>query len=487
VTPFAALPRDQPAFPAPTAPEPRHPVVVVGAGPVGLTVALDLARRGVPTVLLDDNTTVSTGSRAICWAKRSLEIFDRLGVAQPMLERGVTWKLGRTYHRDAEVFSVDLQPEAGHKLPAFINLQQWAVEAILIAACAAHPLVELRFGNRVIGLERHDDHAAIGVATETGNYVTEAAYVLACDGARSPLRAMLHLDFEGELFEERFLIADIEMEADFPPERRFWFEPPFHEGQSALLHKQPGNLWRIDLQLGWQADPEVERRPETIIPRIRRVVGDRPFRLDWTSIYTFQCRRLARFVHGPVIFLGDSAHVVSPFGARGGNGGIQDADNLAWKLAAILDGSAARGFSPPTTPSAPRPPTRTSPIPPAPPASCRRPPASSASSATRPCASPPPPPSPAPGSTPAGSPPPAATRSPQRPTTRPCHPPPAPARPPSTCRSATAFCSTASAKASPSSPPAPPRPSSRASPPCACPTRPRPASATSAPPPRRST
>jgi 3-(3-hydroxy-phenyl)propionate hydroxylase len=334
------LPRTFAPFPAPEAPEPRHPVVVVGAGPVGLALALDLASRDVRAVVLDDNTEVSTGSRAICWAKRSLEILDRLGVAEAMVAQGVTWKVGRTFHRDREVFAFDLLPEAGHKMPAFINLQQWAVEAILVDACRRHPLVELRFGNRVIGLERHDDHAVLGVETPTGNYVLEARFVVACDGARSPIRAMLHLDFKGELFEERFLIADIEMEADFPPERRFWFEPPFHEGQSALLHKQPGNIWRIDLQLGWEADPDRERRPETILPRIRRIVGDRPFRLDWSSIYTFQCRRLRSFVHGPVIFAGDSAHVVSPFGARGGNGGIQDADNLAWKLAAILAGDA---------------------------------------------------------------------------------------------------------------------------------------------------
>jgi 3-(3-hydroxy-phenyl)propionate hydroxylase len=326
--------------PAPEAPEPRHPVAIVGAGPVGLTLALDLAARGIPCVLLDDNTEVSTGSRAICWAKRSLEVFDRLGVADAMVREGVTWQVGRTFHRDREVFAFDLLPEAGHKMPAFINLQQSAVEAILVDACRREPSIELRFGNRVVGLEAHDDHAVLGVEAPGGNYVLEARHLVACDGARSPVRGMLKLDFEGELFEERFLIADIEMEADFPPERRFWFAPPFHDGQSALLHKQPGNIWRIDLQLGWGADPAVERRPETIIPRIARVVGGRPFRLDWTSVYTFQCRRLARFVHGPVIFAGDSAHVVSPFGARGGNGGIQDADNLGWKLAAVLAGAA---------------------------------------------------------------------------------------------------------------------------------------------------
>jgi 3-(3-hydroxy-phenyl)propionate hydroxylase len=136
------------------------------------------------------------------------------------------------------------------------------------------------------------------------------------------------------------LIADVEMKADFPSERRFWFRPPFHDGETALLHKQPDDIWRIDLQLGPQAVPEVEKRPENVIPRIAKAVGGRPFELDWVSVYNFRCARLARFVHGRVIFAGDSAHVVSPFGARGGNGGIHDADNLCWKLAMVVQGEA---------------------------------------------------------------------------------------------------------------------------------------------------
>ncbi|NNF79365.1 MAG: FAD-dependent oxidoreductase, partial [Rhizobiales bacterium] len=156
----------------------------------------------------------------------------------------------------------------------------------------------------------------------------------------STVRRSMGLEFAGTLFEERFLITDIVMKADFPSERRFWFEPPFHAGQSALLHKQPDDIYRIDLQLGWDADPEEERKLENVIPRIKRMVGDRPFEIDWVSVYTFQCRRLERFVHDRVLFVGDSAHIVSPFGARGGNGGIQDVDNLGWKLAAVLDASA---------------------------------------------------------------------------------------------------------------------------------------------------
>ncbi|MFV0474870.1 MAG: FAD-dependent oxidoreductase [Pikeienuella sp.] len=321
--------------------EGRRPVVIVGAGPIGLALAIDLALRGVATVLLDDNNKVSIGSRAICWSKRTLEIFDRLGVADRMIEKGVTWKIGRTRHRDREIFNFDLLPEEGHKAPAFINLQQYYVEEYLVERCADFPdLIDLRFLNRVTAIERHEDHAVATVETPDGEYRIEAEWLIACDGAKSPARAMLGLDFAGELFEERFLIADIVIEADFPPERWFWFEPTFHPGQSALLHKQPDNIYRIDLQLGWDADPEVERRPENVIPRIEKVVEGRPFTLDWVSVYTFQCRRLARFTHGPVIFAGDSAHVVSPFGARGGNGGIQDVDNLGWKLAAVIRGEA---------------------------------------------------------------------------------------------------------------------------------------------------
>ena len=320
--------------------EPRHPVVIVGAGPIGLALALELASHQIASVVVDDNNVVSVGSRAICWSKRSLEILDRLGVGERCVEKGVTWKVGRTYHRNREVFNFDLLPEDGHKMPAFVNLQQYYVEEFLVEACEQSELIDLRFKNDVTGLSQADDHATLTIETPDGAYQLEASFVIACDGARSPIRQMMGLDFEGELFEERFLIADVEMEGDFPSERRFWFEPTFHPGQSALLHKQPDNIYRIDLQLGWDADQEEEKKPERVIPRIERVVGHGDFRLDWVSVYTFQCRMLERFVHGRVVFCGDSAHIVSPFGARGGNGGLQDVDALGWRLAAVLEGRA---------------------------------------------------------------------------------------------------------------------------------------------------
>ncbi len=328
------------APPGLTETELRHQVVVVGAGPIGLAAALELANYGIGSVILDDNNVVSVGSRAICWSKRALEVLDRIGIGERCVDKGVTWQIGRTHHRDAEVFNFDLLPEAGHKMPAFVNLQQYYVEEYLVEAVQAQPLIDLRFKNRVTGVDQSDDHVNVTVETPDGVYRVETEYLIACDGARSPVREMLGLDFEGELFEERFLIADIEMQGDFPSERWFWFEPTFHPGQSALLHKQPDNIYRIDLQLGWDADPEEENKPEKIIPRIEKVVGHSNFRLDWTSIYTFQCRRLKNFVHDRVIFAGDSAHLVSPFGARGGNSGLQDVDALGWRLAAVLDGRA---------------------------------------------------------------------------------------------------------------------------------------------------
>ena len=319
----------------------RTPILISGAGPVGLAAAIDLALHGVASIVCDDQEAVSVGSRAICWSQRTLEIFDRLGVGGRMVEKGVTWQVGRLFHREREVYNFDLLPESGHKMPAFVNLQQYYVEQYLIARCADFPeLIDLRWKSRVGEIAQDENRVRVRVETPDGAYEIEADYLLACDGARSSIRAGLGLEMQGEAFEERFLIADVRMAAAFPSERWFWFEPPFHAGQSALLHKQPDNIYRIDLQLGPDADPALERQPERVIPRIKAMLGERAFELAWVSVYAFQCRRLARFVHDRVIFAGDAAHVVSPFGARGGNGGIQDVDNLCWKIAAVLRGEA---------------------------------------------------------------------------------------------------------------------------------------------------
>lgn len=317
--------------------------LIVGAGPVGLALALDLGQRGHKVVVLNRLDFVPAGSRAICFSKRSLDIFDRLGVGDAMVDKGVIWNIGKVFHRSRgdPIYEFDLLPLRDQRRPAFINIQQYHVEDRLIAALAALPSVEIRWGHKLLSVtqDEHGAHAAISAGE--GDYHIDADWLIACDGCRSSVRDSLGLDFEGRVFEDNFLIADIRMEGDRPSERWFWFDPPFNPGQSALLHKQPDNIWRLDFQLGSNIDREACVKPENVEPLVRAMLGENvAFEKVWYSVYTFQCRRMARFVHDHIVFAGDSAHLVSPFGARGCNGGLADIDNLGWKLDLILRGAA---------------------------------------------------------------------------------------------------------------------------------------------------
>ncbi|MCC4117667.1 FAD-dependent oxidoreductase [Aromatoleum toluclasticum] len=325
--------------------EGHYPVVIVGAGPVGLTAAIDLAQQGQRVLLLDNDDTVSIGSRGVCYAKRTLEVLDRLGCAEEMVQKGVSWNVGRTFFREEEVFNFNLCPEPDHHRPGMINLQQYYLEDDLIKRARQLPNLEMRFRNTVIGVTQAEDRATLRVETADGAYTVNTDWLIVADGARSPIRTMLGLDIDGKIFMDRFLIADVVMKADFPTERWFWFDPPFHRNQSVLLHRQADNVFRIDFQLGWNVDPEEEKKPENVIPRIKAMLANDgnegpEFELEWVSVYTFQCRRMNRFNHGRVLFVGDAAHQVSPFGARGANSGIQDTDNLVWKLKLVMDGKA---------------------------------------------------------------------------------------------------------------------------------------------------
>lgn len=324
----------------------RHPVVVMGGGPIGVATALDLGLQGIPVVVLDDHEGIGMGSRAICFAKRTLEIADRYGCGKPMLDKGVVWNLGKVFHDDRKVFEFNLLPEEGHKFPAFINLQQpyfekFIVDRVREAQSQGAP-IELRGKNRVDSVDVKDDHVVLNITTPEGPYQIEADWLIGADGASSPLRSMMDLDFEGRVFQDSFLIADIKMnDAKFPTERWFWFEPWFKSGASTLLHKQPDDVWRIDFQIGWDVDRKEELKEENIRKRIDAMLGDGiEYEMVWSSIYTFQCRRMKQFRHGRVLFAGDSAHQVSPFGARGANSGLQDVDNLGWKLGLVINGKA---------------------------------------------------------------------------------------------------------------------------------------------------
>jgi 3-(3-hydroxy-phenyl)propionate hydroxylase len=324
----------------------RHPVVVIGGGPVGLATALDLGRQGIPVLVLDDHEGIGMGSRAICFSKRTLEIASRYGCGAPMLEKGVVWNVGKVFQDDRQVFEFNLLAEDGHRNPAFINLQQPYFEKFLFEQIVEEQRngapIQIRGKNRVDAIENNDNFASISVTTPDGPYTVEADWVVSCDGASSPVRNMLGLGFDGRVFQDSFLIADIKMQStEFPTERWFWFEPYFKSGASTLLHKQPDDVWRVDFQIGWDVDRKEEMKEENIRKRLNAMLGeDVEYDIVWSSIYTFQCCRMNEFRKGRVLFAGDAAHQVSPFGARGANSGLQDVDNLGWKLAMVIKGQA---------------------------------------------------------------------------------------------------------------------------------------------------
>lgn len=322
-----------------------RPVVIVGAGPVGLCAAIDLAQQGVPVLLVTDNDTMPTGSRAVCYAKRSLEILDRLGVGDACVQKGLAWETGRVYLEDRQVYAFHLQPEPDHERPAFVNLQQFYLERFLLERAQALPNLEIRWGHRVIALQNAESGVTLEIDAAAGPYRLDTAWLIACDGAHSTVRRLIGAQMRGSELRDRFLVADVVIDTDFPAERRFWFDPPFHPGRSALLHKQPDGVWRVELQLGLEASPAEEMQPEKLIPLIRTMFGVQgQCELKWVGIYTIANRRLERFRHGRILFAGDSAHQVSPFGARGFNAGVQDTDNLAWKLGLVLAGRAPQSL-----------------------------------------------------------------------------------------------------------------------------------------------
>ncbi|MGR3911182.1 FAD-dependent oxidoreductase [Burkholderia sp. SR8] len=324
----------------------RHRVAIVGGGPVGLAVALGLANHGIRSVLLEADDSVCHGSRAICISRRSLEIIERLGALDDFLRVGLPWTGGRSFYRHDEVLHFTMPQDENQKLPPMVNLAQYHIEQFLLDAALRRPdLIEIRWQTKVVGLRQHTDGVRVDVDTPLGDYALDADWLVASDGGRSTIRDALGLSLQGTRYEGRYVIVDIALDSDRPTERLAYFDPPSNPGSTVLVHKQPDNVWRIDYQLRDGEDPEAAVKPENVIPRVQSLLdmmGERgAWSPIWITIYKANALTLERYRHGRVLFCGDAAHLVPIFGVRGANSGIDDADNVAWKLAYAIRGLAS--------------------------------------------------------------------------------------------------------------------------------------------------
>ena len=330
----------------------KHPIVIVGAGLSGLTLACKLAHLGVPAVLLDEDNTVGVkgaSSRGICYTQQSLEIFARLGIYERIAAKGVAWQIGRTFAGEDEVFFFDLS-ERSHfsssSQPPFINIQQFYIEMYLVERIVElnkqTPLIDLRWCNKVSGFSQNEEEATLQVQTPAGNYSLQASHVIDASGSHTPFHDWVGATMDSKRGDDRWCIADVRFKHTPPTERHTWIEAPFNDNRAVWQHLMGDDVWRIDYQMAPDADPAYVSREDVVRERLAKQFGaDVECDIVWVGPYAYKSQCLHRLHHGRVFFMGDTAKVVSPFGARGGNTGIADADNLAWKLASVLRGQAA--------------------------------------------------------------------------------------------------------------------------------------------------
>jgi len=317
---------------------PLDPVVVLGNGPVGQTAALLLARWGVPTIVLDQRAERDlVGSKAICQQRDVLDVWESVGAR--VAELGVTWTTARTFYRDQELFAVTMTDPGHSPLPPFVNISQCRTEQLLDECMAASPLIDVRWGHGVESVRQDSG----GVTVSGPGFTLRTPYLLVCAGARADeLRAQLGLTLDGHSFDDRFLICDIRASlAGWASERRFYFDPEWNPGRQVLIHPCPDSTYRID----WQVPPDYDLDAEVVSgaldERVRAILGDVRYEIEWKSVYRFHTRCVDRLRVGRVLLAGDAAHLYAPFGARGLNSGVADAENAAWKVAFAGRGWAA--------------------------------------------------------------------------------------------------------------------------------------------------
>lgn len=325
----------------------RKKSVIVGSGPAGMVAALELARHGVPSVVVTSELQVSQGSRAIVFTRRSMEILQQVGTADRMTENGLPWRFGNSYYRGERVFRMEAPHDADDRFFPMLNIQQQYMEEYLLEACAAQPLIDFRWGNKVVAVEQDADVARVEIDTPEGPYTLETEWLIAADGGRSPIRSAMNLQMEGASYEGFFVIADIKIDLPLPTERLAYFDPDWNPGNTILMHREPHGIWRVDYQLPAGETPEQALQPESLKARIDAqlaMIGHAGARweMDWSSVYSARTLTLPDYVHGRVLFTGDAAHLLPIFGVRGANTAFQDAQSLAWHLAFVIKGLAGR-------------------------------------------------------------------------------------------------------------------------------------------------
>ena len=323
----------------------QHPVIIAGAGPVGLCAALALARLGVASVVVEKKNTVNDGSRAICISRYSFETLQQLGVVERFESKGLGWTSGRCYFRDQLIYQFSMPHSADERFLPMYNIQQQYIEQFLIEAAAEYPqLIDLRWQSEVAGVSQDGEGVTLDIVTPQGHYPLSGQYLLAADGARSAVRSLMGLRLNGQNLPGNYVIADVRMDHDFPTERRSFFESSANPEATILIHRQPDNIWRMDWQVPAGGDLDEAVAEATVREKVEAILAmighDGPWELEWWSIYTANTLCLDDYRHGRVLFIGDAGHIVPIFGVRGLNNGIADAANAAWKLACCLQGRA---------------------------------------------------------------------------------------------------------------------------------------------------
>ncbi|MGA0927532.1 MAG: FAD-dependent monooxygenase, partial [Burkholderiaceae bacterium] len=324
----------------------RHRVVIAGGGPVGFATALGLAKQGVASVVLEADDSVCFGSRAICVSRRSLEILHRLGVGAGFDAIGLPWTGGRSFYQGQEVLRFEMPQDDNQQFAPMVNMAQYSIEQTLLDGVQANAnLIDVRWQTAVTGMSQDEAGISLAVKTPTGTYQLHTDWLVAADGGRSTIREAMGLRLQGTSYEGRYVIVDILMKSPRPAERLAYFDPPCNPGSTVLVHKQPGDVWRIDYQLRDGEDPDQAILPEQVMPRVQSLLDmmgeTAPWNPIWVGLYKANALTLERYRHGRVLFAGDAAHLVPILGVRGLNSGIDDADNLSWKLGQVVSGCAA--------------------------------------------------------------------------------------------------------------------------------------------------